>query len=257
MTVIDRIDLDHVAVAVEDWREAWPRYRTELGGEWVAADDAAEAPGFMAQQVRFRNGMKVELLAPANVERNDFLRRFLDRNGRGPHHLTFKVGDIEQAIAAAEQAGYTPVGVMLEFDDWKEAFLHPKDIPGIVVQLAQSANTWQTEAPPDFPPTPLDRPASLDRVVHAVADLEDGLRLFEGLLRGERLDKGDDDLGTWIELGWPGPGRIRLVQLHDPSWLDGRRGRLHHLAFTLDGPAGRREVAPEENHGVRLVLEGA
>ena len=44
MTVIDRIDLDHVAVAVEDWREAWPRYRTELGGEWVAADDAAHSP---------------------------------------------------------------------------------------------------------------------------------------------------------------------------------------------------------------------
>jgi len=254
--VIDRIDLDHVALAVERWEQHWPRFRTELGGEWVAHDDDSAAPGFAAQQLRYRNGMKVELLKPANVEQNDFLRRFLDRNGPGPHHLTFKVGDIVQALETAEASGYRPVNVNLAWDDWKEAFLHPKDIPGVVVQLAQSTGTWETAPVAGFPGTDLARPAVLDRVVHAVADIDEGLRLFEGLLRGERVDKGDDDLGTWIELAWPGPGRIRLVQLHDPDpWLGGRAGRVHHLHFTVDGDqAGAAEVGPDDNHGVRLVV---
>jgi hypothetical protein len=254
VTVIDRIDLDHVAHAVEAWPDGWPTYRTALGGEWAAADDE-DGPGFRAQQLRFRNGMKVELLEPAAVGQNDFLRRFLDRNGPGAHHLTFKVGDIHQALAAAEEAGYRPVGVMLEYDDWKEAFLHPKDAPGVVVQLAESHDTWESPPAPGFPETALARPATLDRVTHAVADLDEGLRLFEGLLRGERLEKGDDELGTWVELGWPGPGRVRLVRLHDDGWLDGRAGRVHHLAFTVAGKDnGVREVAPEDNHGVRLVV---
>lgn len=255
--MIERIDLDHVALAVESWDEHWPVLRTELGGEWVAHDgDDDWAPGFAAHQLRFRNGMKVELLKPANVEENDFLRRFLDRNGRGPHHLTFKVGDILAALEAAEAAGYRPVGVNLEAEQWKEAFLHPKDIPGIVVQLAQSTGSWETEPLEGFPGTDAARPATLDRVVHAVADMDEGLRLFEGLLRGEVVDKGDDDLGTFVELVWPGPGRIRLVQLHDPDpWLEGRAGRVHHLQFTIDGKqAGTREVAPDENHGVRFVV---
>lgn len=250
--MIERIDLDHVAVAMETWPQAWPRYRTDLGGEWVAGGGGG---GFASCQLRYRNGMKLEVLQPFEVEQNDFLRRFLDRNGPGTHHLTFKVGDILAALAAAEEAGYRPVGVFLDDDDWKEAFLHPKDIPGIVVQLAESHGDWQNDPPADFPTTPLARPATLDRVVHAVADLDDGLRLFEGLLRGERVDKGDDAVGEWIELGWTGPGRVRIVRLHDDAWLQGAAGRVHHLAFTVDGAADH-EVPPEENLGVRLLISG-
>ena len=82
--------LDHVAVAAERQRELWPRYAGDLAGKWVAGDDAADYEiGFLAAQVAFANGMKVEMLEPFAVEVNDFLRRFLDRSGPGPHHLTF------------------------------------------------------------------------------------------------------------------------------------------------------------------------
>ena len=250
--MIERIDLDHVAVAMERWPQAWPRYRAALGGEWVAGGGGV---GFASCQLRYRNGMKLEVLEPFGVEQNDFLRRFLDRNGPGPHHLTFKVGDIMSALEAAEASGYRPVGVFLDDDEWKEAFLHPKDIPGVVVQLAESRGSWESDPPDDLPPSALERPASLDRVVHAVADLDEGLRLFGGLLRGEQLDKGEDDLGTWVELGWPGPGRVRIVRLRDDSWLQGAAGRIHHLAFTIDGGVDH-EVAPEDNLGVRLCISG-
>jgi methylmalonyl-CoA/ethylmalonyl-CoA epimerase len=239
--------LDHVAVAAERWEDAWPRYAGELGGRWISG---GEVPGFAAHQLRFDNGAKLEVIRPHLVEQNDFLRRFIDRNGVGPHHLTFKVPDLADAIARSEAAGYRPVNVNLDDPDWKEAFLYPKDAPGVVVQLAQSSTEWSSPAPPGIPAPVHDSTASLDRVVHAVASLDEGLALFADLLGGGEVDRGD----TWVELGWASPGRLRLVEGHD-DWIGDRRGRVHHVAFTcpwLDG--GPVTVEPEENLGTRLVM---
>lgn len=264
-------DLDHVAVAAERAADAWPRYAGGLGGRWAGG---GVSPGFWFGQVRYANGMKVEVLEPFEVERNDFLRRFLDRNGPGVHHLTYKVPDIEAALAAAEAGGYRPVAVDLSDPDWKQAFLHPKDAPGVVVQLAQGGSSddeeWGDEPPPGFP-APAERlpePAALVRVVHAVADLDEGLALFAGLLGGDEVGRGDDG-APWVDLAWPGPGRLRLVHATGAlaGFLAGRTGRAHHLAFrraeagAVAGAApvgeGAFEVAPEANLGVRLRLEGA
>lgn len=256
--MIPHIDLDHVAIGYEDRRPGQERYAGELGGEWVGG--GAE-PGFWSEQVRFANGMKVELLEPMNVEQNDFLRRFLDRNGPGPHHITFKVKDIVGALELTEAAGYRPVSVNLESESWKEAFIHPKDAPGIVVQLAQSNESGDWHSPiPDGYPAPRGPQATLDRIVHAVTTLEVGTRLFVDLLAGEIEGKGEDEAGRWLDLRWPGPGRIRLVEPTGPSspiatWLGAREGRLHHLALTQTGTAPRT-VDPEDNHGVRLVIDG-
>lgn len=263
--MIRDIDLDHVAVAVEHQEQAWPRYAGELGGEWLAGGGTA---GFWSGQVRFANGMKVEVLEPHLVEQNDFLRRFLDRSGPGPHHLTFKVKDIAAALGEADAAGYRPVGVNLADPMWKEAFLHPKDAPGVVVQLAQAAGDWKSPAPESFPAAA--RPAStLVHVAHAVGAIDEGLLLFAGLLGGDELERGEDGGTTWVDLAWPGPGRVRLVAPASPGaslhgWLDGRPGRVHHLAFAANDPAtitdaddrgdGFFEVVPERNLGVRVLL---
>jgi methylmalonyl-CoA/ethylmalonyl-CoA epimerase len=251
----DDIDLDHVAIAVEDQAQVWPRYAGELAGGWVSG---GESLGFNAGQLRFANGMKLEVLQPANVHLNDFLRRFLDRNGPSPHHLTYKVRDIHEGLAAAEAAGYRPVNAQLDDPDWKEAFLHPKDAPGVVVQLAQASGSWQSPPPSGLPAPERHRPAALLHVAHAVADMDEGLRLFEGLLSGRRIAESEDDGAgaKWIELGWKGPGRVRLVQpTRDDSdvarWLEGRPGRVLHIAFSADA-AG--VVEPADNYGTRLRL---
>ena len=251
--MIRGIDLDHVAVAAERRDELWPRYAGELGGRWVSG---GEAVGFAAAQVRFANGMKLEVLEPWEVDRNDFLRRFLDRNGPGPHHLTFKVKDIVAAIATCEEAGYRPVAVDLTEEDWKEAFLHPKDAPGIVVQLAQSPVEWSSEPPAGFP-EPRHDLASLTRVVHAVADLDAARALFVDLLAGEALADGDDGDGRGVERGWPGPGRLRLVEpapgTEPAAWLGGRAGRVHHVAFACPWLSEPAVVPAEANLGTRLL----
>lgn len=266
--MIDSIDLDHVAVAVERRAEAWPRYVGDLAGEWLGGGDAV---GFSAGQVRYANAMKVEVLEPHAVEVNDFLRRFLDRNGPGPHHVTYKVTDIEAALAESEAAGYRPVAVDLSDPHWKEAFLHPKDAPGIVVQFAQSSGEgdWSAGSLPDPIVPRTETPAALVHVGHVVASLDDGIRLFRDLLRGEETGRGTDEAAEWIDLDWPGSGRIRL---HQPTssasplseWLGGRAGRVHHIAFVASDPAsipdavaladGAWEVPPAANFGARLVV---
>ena len=56
--------------------------------------------------------MKVELLEPWDTEHNDFLARFVARTGAGPHHLTFKVDDLDaRARRARARRGFTPVGI--------------------------------------------------------------------------------------------------------------------------------------------------
>ena len=243
--------LDHVAVAVEQHEDAYPRYVGDLGGQWRSR---GYATGFAPSQVEYGNGMRVEILQPHAPEHNDFLRRFLDRHGPGAHHLTFKVFDIQTAIAAAEDAGIQPVNVDLSDPGWREAFLHPKDACGIVVQLAQASGGWVSPDPPQLPAPRPSRPADLTRIVHAVPALADGLHVFERALGGQRTDAGDG----WVELAYTGNGRVRLVEHAD------RPAGLHHVAFTVEDPAavpdaqprpdGTFEIAPEHNNGVRLVL---
>lgn len=266
------IDLDHIAIAAEHHSDVWPRYIGELGAAWVAS---GEGFGFAPAQVRFAGGMRLEVLEPFDVERNDFLRRFLDRNGPGPHHLTFKLPDLDAAIEGARAIGIEPVGIDRSDPGWQEAFLHPKQAFGIVVQLAQADDGWESPPPPEAPMAHAGSPATLTHVTHIVADLEAAVGLFQGLLDGrpaETFTPGTPVLGgEAVDLAWPGPGRLRLLQptpgTPESAWLGGRSGRLHHVAFTVPDPAvvheavpvgdGRLEVPPERNGGVRLLLTPA
>ena len=264
-SVSEALDLDHIAVAAWHADDLWPRYVGDLGGATIGG---GPSPGFDWAQVGFANGMTVEGLEPARVDEFDFLQRFLDRHGPGPHHLTFKVPDLEAVLAILDAAGIQPARVDRSDPRWQEAFLFPADACGIVVQLAQQADDDGPEPlPADIPsPAAHARPgveqASLDRIVLAVADRTVALRLYRDLLDGTETGEGVDGDGAWVDLRWPGPGRIRLLQTGDvPA---GRTGYLHHLAFTTADPAGITDAAPgpdgtfevprEQNLGVRLRL---
>lgn len=273
----DTVDLDHVAVAVEHRRDAWPRYRGELGGAWIGSGATS---GFANNQLSYAQGMNLEILRPHRVEDDDFLRRFLDHTGPGPHHLTFKVVDIRVAIDALTAAGYPPVSVNLAYREWMEAFLHPKASHGVVVQVAESHDDdWvHPPAPEQFPPARPTAPASLLRVTHTVPSLEAADTLFEDVLLGREVAQGvgscdghrlPEGSGRWRDLSWPGGGCLRLVEPAGPGpladWLGGRPGRIHHIAFAVEDPAaltgatpqadGTWVVAPDHNLGARLVLE--
>jgi methylmalonyl-CoA/ethylmalonyl-CoA epimerase len=127
------IQLDHVAVAVHSIKEAMRLYRDALGGEYLMGGDQ---DGWRWVQLRFPGGGKVELLEPLA---EGFVSRFLERRGEGLHHVTFKTGELEAAIAHVRSQGYELVDVRLDDPHWKEAFLRPKGAHGTLIQLAWSS----------------------------------------------------------------------------------------------------------------------
>ena len=266
--MIQGASFDHLAIAVERHADAWPRFVARLGGQWRSG---GRTIGFAPAQLAFARGSRLEILEPNQPERNDFLRRFLDRGGPGPHHLTFKVADLDEAIATVEAAGWPTMGHDRSDPGWQEAFIHPKAGPGIVIQLAQAAGgEWTSPRPSDFPEA-APPPADLRAVALAVPSLDDGLVLFEKSLGGKVTATGDDeriDRARWAELEWSGPNRLRLLEPHPggplAARLGDRAGRLDHITFALEDPAaepgvgaigeGMWEVPPDSVCGTRLRL---
>ena len=143
---------DHVAIAVPDWDTPERRWVDQLGGR---RSSWSQNPAFRMRQYRFANAAKLELIAP--VEGADsFVRGFLDRFGAQVHHLTLKVPDIHDAIAQLPRDGFEVVDVRTEGRRWREAFLRPSQVGGLVVQVAWSGmtdNEWWREH--DFVPEPV------------------------------------------------------------------------------------------------------
>jgi catechol 2,3-dioxygenase-like lactoylglutathione lyase family enzyme len=264
--MIPDLILDHVAVAAERVEELIPRYGHDLSGRWVSGGDA---PGFRAYQFGYDARTKVEALMPAATEQDDFLRRFLDRSGAGPHHLTYVVNDIRAAIAVVAEMGYRLVKVQLDQRGLEQAFIHPRDGLGVLIQFVRRRGPYEMPAPTGHPAPRTERPAGFVHVAHAVSDLDEALRLFAGLLGGEELARGTQDGSRWTDLVWSGPSTLRLLEPPSRSsplagWLDGRPGRVHHLAFEVDRPGqlpdaqpsqdGWYEIEPEANLGTRLML---
>lgn len=129
--------LDHVAVAVPPGDRAERRWRDELGAGPVSAEDSGV---FVARQFRFSGGGKLELLSPspADPSPDNFVRRFLERFGTEVHHVTLKVPSLPAALERLEAAGLDVVDVAQHGDVWHEAFLRPKQVGGLVVQVAWS-----------------------------------------------------------------------------------------------------------------------
>ena len=259
---------DHVALALADRSMFWEVFGRGLGGRWAAGHDD---DGFSFAQLRYADGMGVESLAAVEpCEERHFIPRFLTASGPGPHHLTFKVADIAAAAARATAAGYKPMGLSLERPHWKEAFLHPRQAGGILVQLAWSPAPLADPVPAWLPDLGAGDQAELVHVALAVADLDSALALGKGLLDGTTVDAGAGGGMGFVDLAWPGAGpndaggRLRLLAGSPlDAWVGGRAGRLHSLCFRLAHPGavpgamdrgGWWEVPAAPELGVRLVL---
>ena len=166
------------------------------GGSCSAASSAAPGctaalPRVLVGPAGVRRRPKVELLTPAGGPDAAFLERFLAAHGAGPHHFNFIVSDIEATLARVRALGIEPVGVNLAGANWKEAFLHPRDVHGIVIQVAWQGGTPPSDAPPEE--LPAAGPAAMsDLIEYHVGDLPAATRLFADVLQGTPETSGGD-----------------------------------------------------------------
>ena len=188
------IRFDHIAIAAHRLTDVTPFLVGELGGE-PAQGSTSRFYNFA--QWRYGGGGRIEVLEPRG-EPHGFLYRFLAASGPGVHHVTFRVPDIREACARAESHGYKIVGFDDSYPTWKEAFLHPRQALGIVVQMAQMSR------PPDGTPTPQwdpptapanpPKPVTILGLRMRARSIERAHRQWGVILEGERSENARGDL---------------------------------------------------------------
>lgn len=198
------VRFDHIAIALPRMADAMPFLVGELGG--VPAFGMASG-AYTFGQWTFEGGGRLELLEPLGAD--GFLHRFVERHGSGVHHVTFKVPSLAEACARARARGYDVVGRDESNPYWKEAFLHPRQALGIVVQLAETARAEGPRRPwTAAPPMPERRPPAV-RVVGlrmTARSRERAVGQWRDVLGGEIA--GD---GGALAFRWPGsPMRIAV-----------------------------------------------
>ena len=179
------IRFDHIAIGLPSFATATDFVVGELGGRPL---EGGPGPGYQGGQWKFANGGCLELIVPAGRP-GGFLHRFLAARGAGIHHVTFKVPAIGPAVERARGAGYEVVGLDVSNPGWKEAFLHPKQALGIVVQLAESDpaldGSWGTGWAFPAAPTPHPQPAGLEGLRLVAPDEKAARRQWQEVLGAE------------------------------------------------------------------------
>jgi methylmalonyl-CoA/ethylmalonyl-CoA epimerase len=127
-----------LSLAVGDLEKARAFFQDVLGAEFGAVEDVKEFD-FEYQPFRL-GGAEMQLVSP--YDQSSVISSFLMKRGQGFHHVTFEVEDLEGAVRELEAKGVTIASrhtyqEPLEGSSWKDAFIHPRDAFGVLVQLIQ------------------------------------------------------------------------------------------------------------------------
>lgn len=223
----------------------------------MATARLADAPGFLVGtlggtprhggpsraytfgQWRYANRGCIEVLEPRGAD--GFLHRFLASRGPGVHHVTFAVPSLAEACERARQRGYEIVGRDDSDPYWKEAFLHPRQALGIVVQMAQMARP--PERPPRWvpPPSPPNLkspppPVSVLGLTTRARSRERALTQWRDVLLGQAEER-----ESALVFRWP-PSPMRLVVEIDPAADEGPLTIDLAADFAVALPAGPHPV---------------
>ena len=204
------IRLDHIAIALPRIADAPSVLVAVLGG---VPERMRPAGAFRWASWTYAGGGRIEILEPTGAD--GFLHRFLAAHGPGVHHVTFKVPDLDAICRRAERHGYGIVGRDESDPTWKEAFFHPKQALGLVVQLAEAGTAPPGDPgvlPPGLPGAP--SPVRILGLRMRAHSRERALTQWRDILRAE-VEEGDA-----LTFRWPdSPMRI-LVEV-DPTAVEG------------------------------------
>jgi methylmalonyl-CoA/ethylmalonyl-CoA epimerase len=232
MSRVDRVLFDHIAIGVPRISDTAPFLAGVLGG---VPDSGYPSGPFTWGSYRFDGGGCIELIEP--VGPSGFVHRFLAERGPGIHHVTFKVPSLDEACARAEAEGYGIVSRDESDPEWKEAFLHPKQALGIVVQFAEPGPADEASSPPTPPPTVAapPPPVTLRGLRMRCQSRERAVTQWKTVLQGEMTE---GPRGSLL-FRWPGSFMRVAVEI-DPVQNEGP------LAIELRSP--RRLALPAGAH---------
>ncbi|HEV2243696.1 MAG TPA: methylmalonyl-CoA epimerase [Streptosporangiaceae bacterium] len=133
--------IDHVGIACHDLASAVAFYESTFGLVVAGREENSEQ-GVREALLRVADAPAgasyVQLLEPLGPDTP--VGRFLARHGEGVHHIGYGVTDIEVALASIGAAGVRLIDARPRHGSMGAsiAFLHPKDVGGVLTELVQA-----------------------------------------------------------------------------------------------------------------------
>ena len=128
--------IEHIGIAVTSLDESIPFFETLLGTKCYAIEEVAD------QKVKTAflkcGEVKLELLEPTSPEST--IQKWIDKGGRGVHHVAFRVEDgVAEALAELDGKGIRLIDKAPRkgAENLNIAFLHPKSTCGILTELCE------------------------------------------------------------------------------------------------------------------------
>lgn len=126
--------IDHVAFQVRDLQKAMKWFSDVLGMEFVEPFTEAEEVREEMDIIETMSAVGISLVAPLTP--NGTTARLIERRGEAASMISFKVPNLEEAIAHMQSKGIRMI-MRGNIFNAKWAEFHPKDCHGIMMELIE------------------------------------------------------------------------------------------------------------------------
>lgn len=130
--------IEHLGIAVKDMQGSIKMYETLLKQKFYKTE-IVESEGVKTAFLQLGE-TKIELLEATNEDSP--IAKFIQKKGQGIHHIAFDVENIEEEIKRLKNEGFELIHETPKegADNKLIAFLHPKSIDGVLIELCQDKN---------------------------------------------------------------------------------------------------------------------
>ncbi len=124
--------LDHISIAVRNLDEARKIWEPILGK--TKPDDAYIDEPEKIRVARYWLGeIGFELMESTSPDGD--VAKFIEKRGEGVMLISLNVDNTREAVQEVEEKGYPIIGGIRQFRDCEFAFLHPKKMNGVLLEL--------------------------------------------------------------------------------------------------------------------------
>jgi len=130
-------EIDHIGIAVNNMEDSINIYRDILGLDFKGTEEIKDQKVIVATFLV--GGVKVELVQPTHPDSS--MRKFIDKRGEGMHHIAFMVENIDKSLKDLSEKGVKLIDekARIGADGARIAFIHPKDMNNVLIELVERA----------------------------------------------------------------------------------------------------------------------
>ena len=127
--------IEHVAIAVDDAKEPADVFGNLLGLKNISTEEIADQK--VITDIFDTGAGKIELLKATSDDSP--ITKFLEKRGRGVHHIAFLVDNLSLALSELSNAGLQLIdrAPRAGAEGMLIAFLHPSSTSGVLIELCQ------------------------------------------------------------------------------------------------------------------------